>query len=135
MDSLKTLIAKKQYALVLDLTKKSHDIDSISFRISALLGLGQLKEALALIKKYKTQFKDGLFNIMKVHFEVLLTLRKYDEAYEEGFEDMMRRVPDISKINRLIGYEPKISLDEILKSVIDYQQPKLQERQGSLSAL
>lgn len=83
MDSLKTLIVKKQYALVLDLTKKSHDIDSISFRISAYLGLGQLKEALALIKKYKTQFKDGLFNVMKVHFEVLLTLQKYDEAYEE----------------------------------------------------
>jgi UDP-glucose 4-epimerase len=55
----------------------------------------------------------------------------YDQAYEEGFEDMMRRVPDISKINRLIGYEPKIPLDETLKSVIDYQQSKLQERAGS----
>jgi UDP-glucose 4-epimerase len=55
----------------------------------------------------------------------------YDQAYEEGFEDMMRRVPDISKINKLIGYEPKISLDETLKSVIDYQQSKLQERDGS----
>jgi len=40
-------------------------------------------------------------------------------------------VPDISKINKLIGYEPKITLDETLKSVIDYQQSKLQERDGS----
>jgi UDP-glucose 4-epimerase len=55
----------------------------------------------------------------------------YEKAYEEGFEDMMRRVPDISKVNRLIGYEPKISLDETLKSVIDYQQQKLQERDSS----
>lgn len=55
----------------------------------------------------------------------------YDEAYEEGFEDMMRRVPDISKISNLVGYEPKITLDETLKSVIDYQQSKLQGRDSS----
>ena len=83
MDSLKTLIEKKQYKLVLDLTKNNLDIDAISFRISAYLGLGQLEEALQLIKKYQSKFKDGLFNIMRVHFEVLLTLKKYDEAFEE----------------------------------------------------
>jgi UDP-glucose 4-epimerase len=45
----------------------------------------------------------------------------YDEAYEEGFEDMPRRVPDISKVRALVGFEPRMSLDGILKSVIDYQ--------------
>ena len=45
----------------------------------------------------------------------------YDEAYEEGFEDMPRRVPDISKVRELVGFEPTMSLDGILKSVIDYQ--------------
>ena len=45
----------------------------------------------------------------------------YDEAYEEGFEDMPRRVPDISKVRELVGFHPKMSLDGILKSVIDYQ--------------
>ena len=45
----------------------------------------------------------------------------YDEAYEEGFEDMPRRVPDISKISELVGFRPEMSLDGILKSVIDYQ--------------
>jgi UDP-glucose 4-epimerase len=44
----------------------------------------------------------------------------YDEAYESGFEDMPRRVPDLSKIRDLIGYEPRVSLDEILRLVIDY---------------
>jgi UDP-glucose 4-epimerase len=44
----------------------------------------------------------------------------YDEAYEEGFEDMPRRVPDTSKIKRLVGFEPKMKLDGILQSVIDY---------------
>jgi UDP-glucose 4-epimerase len=44
----------------------------------------------------------------------------YDEAYEEGFEDMPRRVPDISKIAGLVGFEPQMKLDGILQSVIRY---------------
>jgi UDP-glucose 4-epimerase len=44
----------------------------------------------------------------------------YDQAYEAGFEDMPRRVPDITKIRQLVGYEPKVQLDEILTRVIDY---------------
>ncbi len=46
----------------------------------------------------------------------------YDEAYEEGFEDMPRRVPDLSKIHELIGYEPQVGLDEILRRVIEHFQ-------------
>ncbi len=48
----------------------------------------------------------------------------YDKAYEAGFEDMLRRVPDISKIHNLVGYQPTFSLDEILKDVIAYQREK-----------
>ena len=44
----------------------------------------------------------------------------YDQAYEEGFEDMPRRVPDLTRIRTLIGYEPKVHLDEILDHVIAY---------------
>ena len=44
----------------------------------------------------------------------------YDQAYEAGFEDMPRSVPDITRIHDLIGYEPKVQLDEILEKVIDY---------------
>ena len=44
----------------------------------------------------------------------------YEKAYEEGFEDMPRRVPDTSKIAALVGYEPKVSLDEILERVIEH---------------
>ena len=42
----------------------------------------------------------------------------YDEAYEAGFEDMPRRVPDISKVRSLVGYAPTVELDEILTRVI-----------------
>ena len=44
----------------------------------------------------------------------------YDEAYESGFEDMPRRVPDLTRVGRLIGYKPRYQLDEILTEVIDY---------------
>ena len=43
----------------------------------------------------------------------------YDQAYESGFEDMPRRVPDISRIAALIGYAPTVELDEILNRVIE----------------
>jgi len=44
----------------------------------------------------------------------------YDEAYEEGFEDMPRRVPDIGRIAALIGYQPRVDLDETLRLVIEF---------------
>jgi UDP-glucose 4-epimerase len=55
----------------------------------------------------------------------------YDQAYEEGFEDMLRRVPNISKISSLVGYAPTFSLDEILQSVIDYHRSKTANRLGT----
>ena len=44
----------------------------------------------------------------------------YDDAYEEGFEDVLRRVPDITKAREYIGFEPKVKLDEILLNTIEY---------------
>ncbi len=44
----------------------------------------------------------------------------YEEAYEQGFEDMRRRVPDISKIGGAIGWKPTIPLEQILKDVIEH---------------
>jgi UDP-glucose 4-epimerase len=50
-----------------------------------------------------------------------ITLVPYEEAYEEGFEDMHRRIPDTSKVRDLLGWEPTMSLDEILTDVIEWQ--------------
>jgi UDP-glucose 4-epimerase len=49
----------------------------------------------------------------------------YDEAYEEGFEDMMRRRPDTSKIHAAIGWAPTRTLDDILGDVISHETTKL----------
>jgi UDP-glucose 4-epimerase len=44
----------------------------------------------------------------------------YDEAYAPGFEDMQRRVPDISKLHRVTGFEPQVDLEEIIDRVAEH---------------
>ena len=44
----------------------------------------------------------------------------YAEAYPEGFEDMQRRVPDISKINMVLGWSPQIGLNQIVKDIASF---------------
>ena len=46
----------------------------------------------------------------------------YDMAYEEGFEDMQRRVPDTTRARDLVGFDPQVGLDEIILAVIADQQ-------------
>ncbi len=74
------------------------------------IGNGEEISMRALAEKVKT---------MTASASEIVTI-PYDQAYEAGFEDMPRRVPDISKIRGLVGYEPKVQLDEILTRVIDY---------------
>ena len=47
----------------------------------------------------------------------------HHEVFGHSFEDMSRRVPDISKIQQLVGYRPKVHLEEILERVIEYWEP------------
>jgi UDP-glucose 4-epimerase len=44
----------------------------------------------------------------------------YKEVYPEGFEDMQMRVPDISKIKKVLGWEPEIDLDQIIKDIATF---------------
>ncbi len=48
----------------------------------------------------------------------------YDVAYQQGFEDMLRRVPDISKLRDLTGYNPSVNIEGIVDSVIEYYRHK-----------
>jgi UDP-glucose 4-epimerase len=52
----------------------------------------------------------------------------YDEAYEAGFEDMPRRAPDIRKVRELIGFEPRVPLDEIIRRVVEHTNVELSTR-------
>jgi UDP-glucose 4-epimerase len=49
-----------------------------------------------------------------------IVLIPYEKAYEKGFEDMHRRVPDITKIKKMVGFKPAVKLDELIKKVIEY---------------
>jgi len=55
----------------------------------------------------------------------VIQLVPYEIAYASGFEDMRRRVPCLDKIHRLIGYQPKFTLDDTLKRIIDYEKERL----------
>jgi UDP-glucose 4-epimerase len=52
----------------------------------------------------------------------------YAEAYQEGFEDMPRRLPDISKLQRLIAYQPSLDLPDMLARIIPYYRQELVRR-------
>jgi len=54
-----------------------------------------------------------------------IVLVPYTEAYAEGFEDMQRRVPDVSKLERLIGFRPRTPLEDIVRDVIVYERSRL----------
>ena len=56
-----------------------------------------------------------------------ITYIPYSKAYAPGFEDMQRRVPDISRIHALLGWQPQRTLDEILQSVAEYERASLAE--------
>jgi UDP-glucose 4-epimerase len=49
----------------------------------------------------------------------------YSEAYAAGFEDMLRRVPDVSKLERLTGFRPRTPLSEIVRDVVADQRARL----------
>jgi UDP-glucose 4-epimerase len=55
----------------------------------------------------------------------------YERVYDAGFEDMPRRVPDITRIRNLIGFEPRVPLEEILRRVIEHFQTALPPPQRS----
>ncbi len=58
----------------------------------------------------------------------------YADAYETGFEDFRRRVPDISKISRLTGYRPRYGLDDILRHIIDDRRGPIGQVEGKTQA-
>lgn len=64
------------------------------------------------------QLAKEIIKITKSNSKV--TYIPYEKAYEEGFEDMQRRVPDITKINKLTGFKPSYTLPEIIKDILDY---------------
>lgn len=49
-----------------------------------------------------------------------ISFTPYDDAFEAGFEDMKRRMPDISRAHEMIGFEPRFDLEQTIKEIIEY---------------
>ncbi len=58
----------------------------------------------------------------------------YDRAYEEGFEDMRRRVPDLRRIVELIGYRPSLGIEEIVDRVVEHERGRKESGSGDREA-
>ena len=83
MDSLKTLMDKKSYELVIKLTENSQDPIALFYRVSAFLAVGQSDSALNVIKLNRIILQQKLDILIKFHIEILCLLRRFDEAYSE----------------------------------------------------
>lgn len=83
MDSLKTLLQKEQYDLVIKLTENSNDPDSLIDCVIALVAVGQFEKALDIIKNKRDVLKKQLELLIKLHIEILCLLNRFDEAFEE----------------------------------------------------
>ncbi len=102
----------------------------VSDAVGALIGLAEHPSAVGEVYNVGSANEISIRGLAERIKEMTLSdsairLVPYEEAYEEGFEDMMRRVPDISKIGELIGYKPAHTLDQILSSVIEHEQSKI----------
>ena len=131
MDSLKTLMDKKQYDLVLKLTENSQDSLALFYRLSALLATGRSEDALKLIKDKRQILlaKPGV--LMKIHIELLCLLGKFDEAYSElryyqelpyenqETEELLNSLPKYIREEEIKVYKrTEVGQDEIRKKLM-----------------
>jgi len=105
-------------------TRSFADVEDI---VNALVKLMTVKEAEGRVINLGADREISINNLAKKVIEITKSSSKithipYSQAYPDGFEDLKRRVPDISNIRRMIGYEPKFSLEETIKKIIKYQQ-------------
>ena len=106
--------------------KQSRCFGYVGDIVGALMGLMEKDEAVGQVFNIGSNQEITILDLARRVKELTqssseIVFVPYDEAYEEGFEDMPRRVPDISKVGDLVGFRPQMNLDGILKSVIDYQ--------------
>lgn len=105
-------------------TRSFADVEDI---VNALVKLMTIKQAEGQVFNLGADKEISINNLAQKIKELTnssseITHTPYSQAYPDGFEDLRRRVPDISNIRRMIGYEPKFNLEETIKKIIKYQQ-------------
>ena len=105
--------------------KQSRCFTDVSDVVRGLLGLIDHPDAAGEVFNIGSQQEVSILDLAKKVKEMTgsdseIVFVPYEKAYEEGFEDMPRRVPDTGKISGLVGYKPTVSLEQILERVIGY---------------
>ncbi|PJF34778.1 MAG: nucleoside-diphosphate sugar epimerase [Candidatus Thermofonsia Clade 1 bacterium] len=103
--------------------------------VQAIIGLGEAPNVNGEVFNIGSNEEISIYQLAErikartgSHSEIQLI--PYDQAYEAGFEDMRRRVPDISKIRACIGWQPTTPLDETIDQIIAYQKTRLYDDKG-----
>jgi len=106
--------------------KQSRCFTHVSDVVRALIGLMDHESAYGNVYNIGNNVEISMNDLAKQVREMCgskseIVLIPYEKAYEHGFEDMPRRVPDLSKIKKAIAWQPTIALAQILTDVIDHQ--------------
>lgn len=101
---------KRCFAHVLDIVPALVELMRCDSAVGQVVNLGSAEEVtiLELARRVLARCDSGA----EIHFV------PYDQAFRPGFEDMVRRVPDLTRAQNLIGYEPSRSLDDIISDVL-----------------
>lgn len=102
MDSLKTLMEKSQYDLVIKLTENARDATSLFYRIASFVAVGQVDEALNVIVTKREILQSQLNLLIKFHIETLCLKGKFDEAYDalKFYENLPYESQEVEEILR-----------------------------------
>jgi len=99
--------------------------------VAAMIELVHIKDAEGLVVNVGHNDDISIYDLAKLIKERTkssseIKLIPYEDAYGEGFEDMQRRMPDLSRIEGLIGYQPSKTLPQMLEMIIEFERKKLE---------
>ena len=124
MDSLKTLIDRKEYDLIIKLTKNSQDADDLFYLIAAYTFKGEYENALYVIQDHQTILQSKLANLIRMHIELLCALERFEQArtvldyyanlpYEsQQVEEILRDMPKVIEAEEKKKYAAKYFSEE-----------------------
>ncbi len=110
MDSLKTLLDKKEYDLILKLTERSEVPNDLFYRISALIYLNRYEDALYVIQDHQKILETNLVSLINAHINLLCVLGRFDQAHatldyyanlpyqSQEVEEILRKMPEVIEL-------------------------------------
>src|SRR5574341_237144 len=109
--------------------RQSRCFANVSDVVRAIIGLADCQEAVGKVFNIGTQEEITIIDLANRVKQLTgsqseIVMIPYDQAYETGFEDMRRRVPDIRKIYQVLGWKPEKSLNQTLEEVIAHFRSK-----------